>query len=61
MPPAYLVGTGGFEPPTSDLSGLRANQLCHVPLQQGENKTGAVSGGKAFAVIRLLFFFVSFC
>ena len=28
---AYLVGLGGFEPPTSPLSGVRSNQLSYRP------------------------------
>ena len=27
----YLVGLGGFEPPTSPLSGVRSNQLSYRP------------------------------
>ena len=29
--PSYLVGLGGFEPPTSPLSGVRSNQLSYRP------------------------------
>ena len=28
----YLVGLGGFEPPTSPLSGVRSNQLSYRPM-----------------------------
>ena len=29
--PKWLVGLGGFEPPTSPLSGVRSNQLSYRP------------------------------
>jgi hypothetical protein len=29
--PVILVGLGGFEPPTSPLSGVRSNQLSYRP------------------------------
>jgi hypothetical protein len=28
----YMVGLGGFEPPTSPLSGVRSNQLSYRPM-----------------------------
>ena len=28
----YMVGVSGLEPPTSDLSGLRSNQLSYTPI-----------------------------
>jgi hypothetical protein len=31
MAPEHLVGLGGFEPPTSPLSGVRSNQLSYRP------------------------------
>jgi hypothetical protein len=31
----YLVGLGGFEPPTSPLSGVRSNQLSYRPKLSG--------------------------
>jgi len=35
-----LVGLGGFEPPTSPLSGVRSNQLSYRP---GRDRTGAAA------------------
>ena len=32
--PEVLVGLGGFEPPTSPLSGVRSNQLSYRPKQR---------------------------
>ena len=32
--PRQLVGPGGFEPPTSSLSGMRSNQLSYEPIGQ---------------------------
>ena len=39
VPPALLirsvVGTSGFEPPTSRLSGVRSNHLSYAPISSG--------------------------
>ena len=34
-----MVGLGGFEPPTSPLSGVRSNQLSYRPALQVQIKT----------------------
>ena len=34
-----LVGRGGFEPPTSRLSGVRSNQLSYRPISKGLQRT----------------------
>ena len=34
--PMVLVGLGGFEPPTSPLSGVRSNQLSYRPKQRDD-------------------------
>ena len=36
--PEVLVGLGGFEPPTSPLSGVRSNQLSYGPMCQAGHK-----------------------
>ena len=42
VPPALLnrsvVGTSGFEPPTSRLSGVRSNQLSYEPIPGGDER-----------------------
>ena len=36
LEPRNMVGLGGFEPPTSPLSGVRSNQLSYRPDYQSE-------------------------
>ena len=38
-----MVGLGGFEPPTSPLSGVRSNQLSYRP---NSKKTGSKQPGR---------------
>ena len=40
-----MVGLGGFEPPTSPLSGVRSNQLSYRPIPRlaGQKAAGGVS------------------
>ena len=42
------MGLGGFEPPTSPLSGVRSNQLSYRP-QQNANPQGQLRGGVLYA------------
>ena len=39
-PISRLVGLGGFEPPTSPLSGVRSNQLSYRPTHAGTGRKG---------------------
>ena len=48
MAPFFLVGLGGFEPPTSPLSGVRSNQLSYRPVSVFETGTSCLSLFKQF-------------
>src|SRR5690606_42048453 len=39
--PSWMVGLGGFEPPTSPLSGVRSNQLSYKPTAPVDDSTGS--------------------
>ena len=41
--PEILVGLGGFEPPTSPLSGVRSNQLSYRPEHQAKSSDNSVA------------------
>ena len=50
--PGPVVGLGGFEPPTSPLSGVRSNQLSYRPVRM---RVRAAPGRRAPARFRLVF------
>src|SRR5690606_41941450 len=39
--PSWMVRLGGFEPPTSPLSGVRSNQLSYKPTAPVDDSTGS--------------------
>ena len=49
-----LVGLGGFEPPTSPLSGVRSNQLSYRPLISKKLTLGYWSFFSYFIIIKQL-------
>ena len=48
-----LVGLGGFEPPTSPLSGVRSNQLSYRPKVRGATPNIVQGVGYAVSLLRL--------
>ncbi len=44
-----LVGLGGFEPPTSPLSGVRSNQLSYRPITLNKEPGGSADPGNTLA------------
>ena len=49
-----MVGLGGFEPPTSPLSGVRSNQLSYRPLMSIKLTLGYWSFFSYFNIIKQL-------
>ena len=44
-----VVGLGGFEPPTSPLSGVRSNQLSHRPMRRSPERNAPQPGTECAA------------
>ena len=52
--PSMLVGLGGFEPPTSPLSGVRSDQLSYRPIAGLEQDQVTCADARAQSARRLL-------